>query len=286
MNCVRGSRLLEILERHNVRTLCDPRMGLPMHLNYLKRHGVAVHGGDALEWLVAVGNGVVVNDATLLRDEDVASIVEMLPGKVYALHHFSEWEGASLGEEQCQYLAIWRQNVRELRSDAQVGLAVLGLWHVLCYWLQKADAPDDMEDVAPSELAWHYVRQASQWVGSNGLHNTVRRDEPLATIDACATGALFLSRRSGERRISDPRLWMWEAWWRGNPFLALEERDEALASLLARATSFPIIVLLADERTADGARTELAKTGRAIEALSISPDEMYLIAERAGSEPR
>lgn len=286
MTCVRGSRLLEILEQRNVRALCDPRMGLPMHLNYLKRHGVAVHGADVLEWLVAVGNGIVVNDATLLRDEDVASIVEMLPGKVYALHHFAEWEGATLGEEQCQYLTVWRQNVRELRSDAHVGLAVLGLWRVLCYWLQKAEAPDDMEDVAPSELAWHYVRQASQLVGSNGLHNTVRCDEPRATIDACAKGALFLSRRSGEHRLSDPRLSMWEAWWRGNPFLTLEDRDDAIAPLLARAASFKLIVLLVDERTADEAHSALAKTRRAIDVLSLSPDEIYVIAERSGSAPR
>ena len=38
------SRLLEILLAHDCKSLVDPFMGLPTHLNYLKRHGIAVHG--------------------------------------------------------------------------------------------------------------------------------------------------------------------------------------------------------------------------------------------------
>ena len=49
------TRIHEILLRYGAKSLVDPFMGLPTHLNYLKRHGIAVHGGDVLEWFVRVG---------------------------------------------------------------------------------------------------------------------------------------------------------------------------------------------------------------------------------------
>jgi hypothetical protein len=284
---IRASRLLEILDTLGARTLCDPAMGLPTHLNYLKRHGIAVHGAESLEWLARAGDGIVVNDSTLLRDDDVAAIVEPLPARIYAYERFSAWEGASLGEEQCRYLAIWRENVRALRSDAQVGLAVLGLWRVFCYWLQKADAPDDMEDVAPSELAWAYVRQTTEWVGSNGHRNTARCGDALAAIDAHSGDALLLAPPSRQqRRNADPRFAMWEAWWRDNPFYAPEWREEPLRELLARATAFPAVVLVTDDvRTAEH-ESALREAQRRVRRVAISASEVYLIAERSETSPR
>lgn len=286
MICVRGSRLLELLARRGATSLCDPLMGLPSHLNYLKRHGIAVHGGDSLEWLARVGDGIVVNDATLLRDEDAAGIVEMTPGIVYALHLFSAWEGATLGEEQCRYLSVWHQNVRALRSDAHVGLAVLGLWRVFCYWLQKAEAPDELEDVAPSELAWFYVRQTAQWVATNGRRNSVRCASVDEIVEACPSDALFLALPSKAERRSDPRIAMWEAWWHGNPFLAVEEQQPALPALLARSAAFRIVIVLTDEGRVGAAEAALRSAGRAVERAAYSPQEIYLIAERSESAPR
>ena len=116
---ISGSRLEELLGRYDARSVVDPLMGLPTHLNYLKRHGIAVHGGDVLEWFVRAGEGLVVNDFTILRDIEVAEIVEMLPGRIYPLDRFKAWEGVFFTEEQCAYLGVWHDNVRNLRSDGQ-----------------------------------------------------------------------------------------------------------------------------------------------------------------------
>ncbi len=217
------SRLHEILAANDARNVVDPFMGLPTHLNYLKRHGIAVHGGDLLEWFVRVGEGIVVNDQTILRDSEVAEIVEMLPGRIYPLDAFKAWEGVFFTEEQCMYLGVWLDNVRNLRSDGQTGLAILGLWRVFCYWLQKAQAPDDMPDVAPSELAWSYIRQTESWVTTNLRHNTVRASDVLTTISAQNANALFIAPPARNSfRTADARIWMWEAWWQGNPYFTIE----------------------------------------------------------------
>lgn len=293
--CVRGSRILEILQRYDARSLADPFMGLPTHLNYLKRHGIAVHGGDLLSWPVCVGKGLIANDLTLLRDDETAAIVEAHPGRIYSGERFMSWEGASLSEEHCTYLGVWRENVRELRSEAQTGLAVLGLWRVFCYWLQKAEEPDAMEDIAPAELAWHYVRQASQWVATNGRRNTVRCADAAATIEACNADALLLAppARGGHRSI-DPRIWMWEAWWRGNPAFTLEqlyaestfgshpsetEYEAALKRLIEKAVKYPLILLLTTSSHAPEAESLLRNSGRTVEALRFSEEEVYLVAK-------
>ncbi len=188
------SRLHEILLAHDCGSIVDPFMGLPTHLNYLKRHGIAVHGGDLLEWFVRVGEGIVVNDLTILRDSEVAEIVEMLPGRIYALDTFKAWEGVFFTEEQCVYLGVWHDNVRNLRSDQQTGLAILGLWRVFCYWLQKTQYADDMQDVPPSELAWN-VHPADRAMGRRehaAQHRTPRR---RARDHRRATSRRALSRR-------------------------------------------------------------------------------------------
>ncbi len=292
--CIRGSRVLEILQRSDAHSVVDPFMGLPTHLNYLKRHGIAVHGGDLLSWPVCVGKGVVSNDLTLLRDDETAAIVEARPGRIYSGESFMSWEGASLGEEHCTYLGIWRENVRELRSEAQTGLALLGLWRVFCYWLQKAEEPDAMEDIAPAELAWHYVRQASQWVATNGRRNTVRCADAVATIEACNADALLLAppSRGGHRSI-DPRVWMWEAWWRGNPAFTLEqlyaestfgthpsetEYMFALKNLINKSSKYRLILFLTASSHAPEMKSLLRDAGRAVEILAYSDDEVYLVA--------
>ncbi len=279
---IRGSRLHEALERCGVRSVVDPLMSVPVHLSYLKSHGIAVHGGEVFEWLVQVGNGIVVNDSVILRDEDVASIVEMLPGRVYALDVFKAWEGTLFSQEQCRYLDVWHDNVRALRSDAQVGLAILGLWRVFCYWMQKAEMPDAMEDVAPSDLAWHYLRRMPPWLATNGLHNTVRCADPAAVVEALRADALVIDASSAQRSRSDARIWMWEAWWRGDPHFKPDppSHEQTLGPLVARADSYRVVLVVTTERAAPEAEELLRSSRRSIEAISTSAEEVYLIASR------
>jgi len=291
------SRLHEILAANDARSLVDPFMGLPTHLNYLKRHGIAVHGGDLLEWFVRVGEGIVVNDQTILRDSEVAEIVEMLPGRIYPLDAFKAWEGVFFSEEQCMYLGVWLDNVRNLRSDGQTGLAILGLWRVFCYWLQKSHAPDDMPDVPPSELAWTYIRQTESWVATNLRHNTVRAADVLTTISAQAADALFIAPPARNSfRTADARIWMWEAWWQGNPYFTIEHayRDSlfgarssdeqsyqrAIASVLSAAAEYPLIVLQTTERRLPEFEPLVRNARGRVEILAPDADEVYLIAKK------
>jgi hypothetical protein len=291
---ISASRLCEILRRYGAHSVVDPLMGLPTHLNYLKRHDFTVHGGELLEWCVSVGNGIVVNDFTVLRDNEVAEIVEMTPGRLYALDTFKAWEGVFFTEEQCVYLSAWHENVRSLRSDGQTGLAVLGLWRVFCYWLQKAHAPDEMEDVAANELAWSYIQQTEQCVASNARRNTIRRADVLETIDTCSAEALFISppARTAHHSI-DPRIWMWEAWWRGNPYFTIEHTysealfgpsssepaayARALAEVFAHAGAYQVIVVHTDERRMSEMAELLRSARPRVETFAPHPDEVYLV---------
>ncbi len=279
---ISASRLHEILEGVGARSVVDPCMGVPTHLNYLKRHGLAVHGSESSEWLVRVGEGIVVNDSVALLDRDIVDIVEMLPGHVYALDAFKAWEGAFFSEEQCLYLSVWRENVRNLRSDAQTGLAVLALWRVFCYWMQKAQAPDEMQDVSPSELAWHYLRQTTQWIAANARQNTVRRADALETIDACEADALLLAlpSRTAHDRL-DPRFSMWEAWWQSNPYFSSEPIDYArsIANLLGRAATYPAIVLATDEKREAEMASLLRAVRPSVEVFAPSANDIYLVAK-------
>jgi hypothetical protein len=289
------SRLHEILLEHDCKSVVDPFMGLPTHLNYLKRHGIAVHGGDLVEWFVRAGEGIVVDDLTILRDSEVAEIVEMLPGKVYSLDMFRAWEGVFFSEEQCIYLSVWLDNVRSLRSDGQTGLAILGLWRAFCYWLQKTQSADDMQDIPPSELAWTYIRQTEQWVAPNFRRNTVRQSDVLATIEEQHADALFLAPPARNSfRSADARIWMWEAWWQGNPYFTIEHayRDSllgarsadpsayarAISGILSKAERFPLLIVqTTDQRIAE--IEPLVRTARSkVRVLAPHPYEIYLIA--------
>ncbi|HTX57011.1 MAG TPA: hypothetical protein VMD47_07890 [Candidatus Acidoferrales bacterium] len=291
------SRLHEILLEHDGKSLVDPFMGLPTHLNYLKRHGIAVHGGDLLEWFVRVGEGLISNDHTYLRDAEVAEIVEMLPGRIYSLDLFKAWEGVFFTEEQCVYLGVWHDNVRNLRSDQQTGLAVLGLWRAFCYWLQKTQSPDDMQDIPPSELAWSYIRQTEQWVTSNLRRNTVRQGDVLSTMSARNADALFLAPPPRNSfRSADARIWMWEAWWQGNPYFTIEHayRDSllgaraadthsyarAIASILSSAEKFPLLIVQTTEQRIGEVEPLVRNARPRVKTIAPHPYEIYLVATR------
>lgn len=291
---VSGTRLLDLCRERDIASLVDPFMGLPTHLNVLKRHGIAVHGGDLLEWFVRAGEGLVVNDFTILRENEVAEVVEMLPGRIYPTDLFRAWEGVFFTEEQCRYLGVWHANVHALRSDGQTGLAVLGLWHVLCHWLLKARHPDEMVDVAPSELAWTYIRETERWVTENGKRNTVRRGDFATTLAHAKADAVYLAPpgRSGAKRI-DARVWMWEAWWQGDPYLNVERLyrdtvfgsstnddasyDRAIGDVLEAAGAARCVIVQSNAREA--ARFErLVRSHRAnVEIVSPNDDELYVI---------
>ena len=291
---VSPSRLHEVLLKYGSRSVVDPFMGIPTHLNYLKRQGIAVHGGDVVEWFVRVGEGLVVNDFTILRDNEVAEIVEMLPGRIYSTDAFKAWEGVFFSEEQCIYLGVWHDNVRNLRSDGQTGLAILGLWFVLCYWLQKAHYPDDMQDIPPSELAWNYIRQTEQWVSPNLLRNTCRRSDVLSTINHQTADALFVAPPTRNTfRTADARIWMWEAWWQGNPYFNIEHyykdslfgnrsADEqgyqrAVASVLSSAAQYPVIIMQTTQSKQDEFEPLLRNARAKVEVIAHQPHEVYLV---------
>ncbi len=292
-----ASRLEEILLRFNCSSVVDPFMGLPTHLNYLKRHGIAVHGGDLVQWFVRAGEGLVVNDFTILRDNEVAEIVEMLPGRIYNVDLFKAWEGVFFTEEQCIYLGVWHDNVHNLRSDGQTGLAIFGLWNVLCYWLQKARYPDDMQDIPPSELAWQYIRKTEQWVGTNLRRNTVRRADVLTTISAQHADALFLAPPARNSfRTADARIWMWEAWWQGNPYYNIEHtyRDSlfgqrssdeqgyarAFASVLSNAQDYPVIIVQTTQQRLRELEPHLRNARANVEIIAPHPSEIYLVGTK------
>jgi hypothetical protein len=291
------SRIEELLRRYNCTSVVDPFMGLPTHLNYLKRHGFAVHGGDLVDWFVRAGEGLVVNDFTILRDNEVAEIVEMLPGRIYSVDLFKAWEGVFFSEEQCIYLGVWHENVRSLRSDGQTGLAIVGLWNVLCYWLQKANYPDDMQDVSPSELAWNYIRKTEQWVTANLRRNTVKRADVLDTIAAHQADALFISPPARHSfRSADARIWMWEAWWQGNPYYSIEHtyRDSlfgarsadeqsyarAIASVLSGAAEYPVIILQTNEQRLREFELHMRTARRNVEIVAPHSHEIYLVGTK------
>lgn len=291
---VSSSRLYEILAARGVASVVDPFMGVPKHLNYLKRHGIAVHGGDVLDWFVRAGEGIVVNDNVYLRDSEVGEIVEMLPGRLYPIDQFKAWEGVFFTEEQCVYLSVWLDNVRNLRSDGQTGLAILGLWNVFCYWFHKAQEPDDMPDLPPSELAWSYIRQTEQWVATNLKFNSVARGDVLETIAKHDADAIFLyppARNTLHR--ADPRIWMWEAWWQGDPYFTIDRAygnslfgkrtddrtyARALETVIAAAAKYPLLVVQTSPDRLDEIEPMVRSARGSVELYRPNSREAYLIA--------
>jgi hypothetical protein len=294
---IAGSRLFDLFTERSIESVVDPFMGLPTHLNYLKRHGIKVDGGDLLEWFVRAGDGLVVNDFTVLREDEVAAIVEGAPGCVYPIDMFRAWDGLFFSHEQCQYLGIWHANIRNLRSDGQTGLAIAGLWHVLCYWLQKAQYPDDMPDIPPSELAWRYIRETGRLVCGNNARNTVRRADFATTLARSNAQCVYVAPpgRYGVAQV-DARVWMWEAWWQGDPYLSVERYfrdtvfgprsadragyDDAIGAVLAAAEPFPYVVLQTRPRDTRRFERIVGAFRKHIEVVSPSADETYIIARK------
>ncbi|MGD0473545.1 MAG: hypothetical protein ABSB70_10035 [Candidatus Velthaea sp.] len=294
---VAGSRMLDLFTERSIESVVDPFMGLPTHLNYLKRHGIRVDGGDLLEWFVRAGEGLVVNDFTILREDEVAAIVEGSPGSVYPVDMFRAWDGVFFSHEQCQYLGIWHANIRNLRSDGQTGLAIAGLWHVLCYWLQKAQFPDDMPDIPPSELAWRYIRETERLVCGNNARNTVRQADFATTLQHSSAQCVYVA-PPGRNSASDvdARVWMWEAWWQGDPYLSVERYfrdtvfgrrqadratyDDAIGAVLTAAESFPFVVLQTRPRDTGRFERIVKQFRKQIEIVAPGPEETYIIARK------
>ncbi|TAM57922.1 hypothetical protein EPN52_11965 [bacterium] len=287
-----ASHLYEICRAHDVRSVLDPFMGLPVHLNYLKRKGIAVHGADPLEWFVRVGEGIVVNDSVILRDFEIGEIVEVTPGRIYPPDRFRAWEGVFFTDEQCRYLSAWHENVKGLRSDGQTGLAILGLWWAFAYWLQKMVCPDDLLDVAPSELAYAYIRKTERWVGDNARHNTIFHGAPLEAMQRVAADAVILTAPELEADDrSDARTWMWEAWWKGNPYQnvaphiapaahAADRADwrAAFAEQLETARKYPLAIVPTSAGEREHVETLLREYRSSIRTREFSPEEIYVIA--------
>ena len=200
-------------------------------------------------------------------------------------------------EEQCRYLGVWHANVHALRSDGQTGIAVLGLWHVLCHWLHKARDPDEMIDVPPSELAWHYIRETQRRVCTNGRRNTVRRADFATTLGSVRADAVYLAPpgRGAARRV-DPRVWMWEAWHAGDPYLNVERLyrdtvfgarvnddaayDRALGEVIAAASDAPFAILQTTATHAARFERLLREQRGPVETVEPEPGEIYLLSKR------
>ena len=152
-----------------------------------------------------------------------------------------------------------------------------------------------MQDIPPSELAWSYIRQTEQWVVSNMRRNTVRQGDVLATMAAQRADALFLSPPARNSfRSSDARIWMWEAWWQGNPYFTIEHayRDSllgarasdgpaysrAISSILSTADSFPVVVVQTTEQRLADLEPIVRNARPNVKILAPHPYEMYLIA--------
>jgi len=222
------------------------------------------------------------------------------PRTLAGLAHDAEeagWDGVFFSQEQCEYLGVWHANVHNLRSDGQTGLAIVGLWHVLCYWLQKAHHPDEMADLPPSELAWNYIRQTEKWVAPNLLRNTCRQTDVLTTINHQTADALFLAPPARNTfRTADARIWMWEAWWQGNPYFNIEHyyRDSlfgarsadengyarAIASVLSSAQGYPLIVMQTTEQKLPEFESLLRNARKNVEIYAPHPHEVYLIGTK------
>ena len=153
-----------------------------------------------------------------------------------------------------------------------------------------------MPDVPPSELAWRYLLETQRLVCGNDARNTVRRADFSVTLQSVRADCMYLAPpgRNSAAEV-DARIWMWEAWWQGNPYLNIEQYfrdtvfgrrtnddasyDRAVASVLDAATAVPFAIVQTSAR--DAARFErlMKATRRRIEIVAPNADETYIIAE-------
>jgi hypothetical protein len=94
---------------------------------------------------------------------------------------------------------------------------------------------------------------------------------------------------------ADARVWMWEAWWQGNPYLNIEQYyrdtvfgqrtsdegsyDRAITSVLAAAQPYPYVIV--QTTAADAARFErlVAAHRTTVETVAPFPEEVYVIGK-------
>ena len=125
----------------------------------------------------------------------------------------------------------------------------------------------------------------------------MRRGDFAATLGAVRADAVYLALpgRSAAKRI-DARIWMWEAWWQGDPYLNVERLyretvfggttnddasyDRATATVLTAAESAPYIIIQSNAR--DAARFErlLRERRPNTELVNLDLDEVYIIGKK------
>jgi hypothetical protein len=154
-----------------------------------------------------------------------------------------------------------------------------------------------MQDIPPSELAWNYIRKTDQWVAPNLRHNTARRADVLSTIAAQAADALFIAPPARNSfRSADARIWMWEAWWHGDPYYNVERvyRDSlfgersadeegyarAIASVLSNAQDYPVVILQTTEQRLGEVEAHMRNARPHVEIRALHTNEIYLIGTK------
>ena len=155
-----------------------------------------------------------------------------------------------------------------------------------------------MQDTPPSELAWSYIRQTEQWVTSNMRRNTVRQGDVLATMGARSADALFLAPPPRNSfRSADARIWMWEAWWQGNPYFTIEHayRDSLLGARaadaagvctrdrehhLASADQYPVVIVQTTEQRIGDLEPLVRNARPNVNTIAPHPYEIYFVATK------
>jgi hypothetical protein len=124
--------------------------------------------------------------------------------------------------------------------------------------------------------------------------NTVSRSDVLDTIAAHQADALFISPPARNSfRSADARIWMWEAWWQGNPYFNIEltyrdslfgqrSADEhgyarAIASVLSSAADYRVVILQTTEQRLREVEPLMRNARRNVEIVAPHSHEVYLI---------
>ncbi len=125
----------------------------------------------------------------------------------------------------------------------------------------------------------------------------MRQSDVLTTIGAQTADALFIAppARNSFRSV-DARIWMWEAWWHGNPYHNVEHayRDSlfgrrsgdeagyarAIASVLSNAQEYPVVVLQTTEQRLREFEPHMRNARPHVEIRALHPHEVYLIGTK------
>ncbi len=116
-------------------------------------------------------------------------------------------------------------------------------------------------------------------------------------MNAQSGDALFLSPPARNSfRSADARIWMWEAWWQGNPYFTIEHayRDSllgaraadapaysrAIASILSNADSYPVVIVQTTEQRLNDLEPIVRNARSNVEIVAPHSYEIYLIAKK------